>query len=60
MSLAMSRAEFERRANAAEETRKAVQSALTNEMITRKRVELLESLVARSFWGRLRWLLTGN
>jgi hypothetical protein len=50
------------------------ESALTNEQITRQRVEMLEirttnldgamqdvlNLLARGFWGRLRWLFTGK
>jgi hypothetical protein len=50
------------------------ESALTNEQITRQRVEILEirttnldgamqdvlNLLARGFWGRLRWLFTGK
>ena len=63
---------------AKERRRQAVQqgisAALTNEQVTRERVEALEkrseALImgmrtmldwyGRSFWGRLRWLLTGK
>lgn len=61
--------------------RRATEAALTNEMLTRQRVEKLEAeakkverwssrqderllrletLVARGFFGRLRWLLLGG
>ena len=36
------------------------QAAIVNESITRKRVEALEELLRRPFWGRLRWLVTGR
>jgi hypothetical protein len=43
------------------------QAALTNEQITRKRVDGLEdwvkvanALLSRGFWGRMRWVLTGK
>jgi stalled ribosome alternative rescue factor ArfA len=35
-------------------------AAVTNEQITRQRVEKLEALRGRGFWGRLRWLFTGR
>ena len=60
MSLAMSRAVFEDKAKKHEETRQAVVSALRNEQITRMRVETLEALLVRSFWGRMKWLLLGK
>lgn len=60
---------------ARERRRQAVQqgisAALTNEQVTRERVGRLEEATVnvgseffrfrnRSFWGRLRWLLTGK
>lgn len=46
----------------------AVEAALTNEQVTRQRVDQLEAwatvigqiLGGRTIWGRLRWLLTGR
>jgi len=35
-------------------------AALTNEHLTRQRVERLENILGRNLWGRLRWLLTGK
>ena len=35
-------------------------AAVTNEQITRQRVERLEGFLGRGFWGRLRWLFTGR
>jgi hypothetical protein len=43
-----------------ETTNKQVQAALTNEQITRQRVERVENLLQRPFWGRLKWLLFGR
>ena len=34
--------------------------AIKNELLTRSRVDAVESLLSRGFWGRLRWLLTGK
>ncbi len=42
------------------EVRKMAEAALNNEEITRKRVEHIEMVLTRPFWGRLRWLLTGK
>lgn len=60
MALSMSRAVFEEKAKKAEETRQAVRTALMNEQITRKRVELIEAVVNRNLLGRLKWLLKGE
>ena len=38
----------------------AVKAALTNEQITRQRVEAIETFLCRSFLGRLRWLFLGK
>lgn len=38
----------------------AIEAALGNEQKTRERVEALEALLGRPFWGRLRWLLSGK
>ena len=35
-------------------------AAVTNEQITRHRVEMVEAVLRRNFWGRLRWLLWGE
>ena len=40
--------------------RRRADAALQNEMLTRARVDRLESLLGRGFWGRLRWLFTGR
>ena len=38
----------------------AIDAALFNEQLTRKRVEHVEALLYRGFWGRLRWLFLGK
>ncbi len=35
-------------------------AAVTNEQITRQRVERLENLLGRNLWGRFIWLLFGR
>lgn len=42
------------------EIQSGVQAALTNEQITRQRVEAIETFLHRSFLGRLRWLFLGK
>lgn len=42
------------------EIHEGVKAALTNEQITRHRVEMVEAVLRRNFWGRLRWLLWGE
>ena len=42
------------------EVRAMVEAAIQNELITRRRVDALEGIRDRSFWGRLRWLLRGQ
>ena len=37
-----------------------LRDAITNELITRRRVEALEELFQRGFWGRVRWLFLGR
>jgi hypothetical protein len=60
--------------NATDAARRQADIARGNEQITRQRVEMLEirttnldgamqdvlNLLARGFWGRLRWLFTGK
>jgi hypothetical protein len=57
---AMSRSVFEKKAKEHAVTRDAVRAAITNELLTRHRVEILEGVIGRSFLGRLRWILTGR
>ena len=38
----------------------AINQTIGNELLTRQRVEALESLRERRLLGRLRWLLTGR
>ena len=35
-------------------------AAVKNEQITRARVERIEAVLSRGFWGRMRWLLFGR
>ncbi len=35
-------------------------AAVTNEQITRQRVERLEAILGRNLWGRLIWLFRGR
>ena len=35
-------------------------AANQNEQVTRLRVEAVEEVVRRGFWGRLRWLVLGR
>jgi hypothetical protein len=42
------------------EVKEMATAALQNEQVTRGRVQAIEGLLSRSFWGRLRWLLTGR
>ncbi len=34
--------------------------ALQNEQVTRSRVDRIEELLSRRFWGRLKWLFFGR
>lgn len=43
-----------------ESIRRNAEAALTNEQITRRRVEAIEGLLSRSFWGRVKWLFLGK
>lgn len=43
-----------------EDIAKQVQSAVTNEYITRKRVECIEELLGRNLRGKLKWLFLGK
>jgi IS30 family transposase len=38
----------------------AASAALTNEQLTRQRVERLEAVLSRGLWGRIVWLLRGK
>jgi hypothetical protein len=38
----------------------AASAALTNEQLTRQRVAVIEAVLSRGLWGRLRWLLLGR
>jgi hypothetical protein len=40
--------------------KQATVEAIHNEMLTRQRVDKLEKIVLRGFWGRLKWLLLGR
>lgn len=40
--------------------RKSAEAAVTNEQLTRRRVEHLEAILYRTFLGRLRWLILGR
>ena len=42
------------------ESEEALKAALHNELVTRQRVDRLESLARRGFWGRLNWMVTGR
>jgi hypothetical protein len=42
------------------EIRAMVEAAIQNELITRRRVDILDAWQARPFWGRLTWLLRGK
>lgn len=35
-------------------------AALANERLTRQRVEMIEAVLGRGFFGRLRWLFLGR
>lgn len=43
-----------------EEQNEAVRAALVNEQVTRARVEAIEAVLSRGFFGRLKWLLKGR
>jgi hypothetical protein len=60
MSVAMSRAVFEKRAKNIAEMAQIAAAANQNEQLTRKRVEMCESILHRGLWGRLMWLLAGR
>ena len=38
----------------------AIQTALQNEQVTRQRVDMIEAVLARGFWGRIKWLCLGR
>lgn len=38
----------------------ALEAAITNEGITRRRVSTVEDVLRRGFWGRFRWLVLGR
>ena len=38
----------------------AIKAALTNEALTRQRVDSIEDLLRRGFVGRLKWVLKGR
>jgi len=38
----------------------AIQTALQNEQVTRQRVDMIEAVLARGLWGRLKWLCLGR
>ena len=42
------------------EAKARAEAALNNEQVTRVRVERLEGVVFRGFFGRLRWLIFGR
>lgn len=56
----MSRAVFEEMRQQRKNTAKMAEAAAVNEQITRHRVEALEAVLGRGFWGRLRWLVMGR
>ena len=35
-------------------------AALQNEQVTRARVDRIEALLSRGFWGRLKWMILGR
>lgn len=43
-----------------EEVAQNALAAVTNEQITRQRVERLEAILGRNLWGRLIWLFRGR
>lgn len=45
---------------ALEEVAEAVRSTDHNEQVTRARVEGIEAVLGRGFWGRFKWLLRGK
>jgi hypothetical protein len=56
----LSRAAFAELRAQREDTKKMAEAAVNNEFLTRHRVEALEGILGRGFWGRLRWLLFGR
>lgn len=38
----------------------AIKAVTNNEIVTRRRVDLMEGLLRRGFLGRLRWLVIGE
>ena len=43
-----------------QEYQSMAKAANQNEQLTRQRVEAVEEVIRRGFWGRLRWLLWGR
>lgn len=57
----------QKQGSALEQVLPALQGVIHNESLTRgrvqtltERVDVLDGLAARGFWGRLRWLVTGR
>ena len=60
MPNSMSSAAFAKWRKDREDTHNLAIVVNNNEQLTRKRVEYLEGIVGRGFWGRLKWLLLGR
>ena len=56
----LSRAAFEEMRVQRKDVQNLAQAAVNNELLTRQRVEILEGVLGRGFWGRMRWLLLGR
>ena len=56
----LSRAAFDEMRARRQDAQKMAEAAVNNELLTRQRVEYLEAMIGRGFWGRLRWLLLGR
>jgi thiamine phosphate synthase YjbQ (UPF0047 family) len=53
-------AQFTRARQALAEAQEAKAHAATTMVVARQRIIVIEALLSRGFWGRLKWLLLGK